>query len=364
LFVAVRAEPSITYADATVVLADTTNQNSPKKVSMRCTGRSKQDGSVPPINAFCDDNWRVRRHDGDTPGALDLPEEPHVLSYDKDLQALYVGHLTVVANSQVQGGGVSSLDLCNPQDESSQVRFAGLAQQTFLPNTLSQAVAALSPGDPSNPDTHIYATARYSTAISGLVLRPQPDATCANPLRDLTLVPAESFYASAFLPHGADVRGILFSEDPTGAFTEAFVLHRNDADSAANPAAIEVLYRRPISDGAPTNTPPTNTPIDVLEVCGGPTAMQMHNAGRGNRIFVTCYDDGQIYVVDPNAMVVTSIIDVGAGPISLVFPLLDPSVGYVASFANSHLSVIDFAPGSPTENQVVMRIGLPHGYGE
>lgn len=357
LFVAVRAEPSITYADATVALTDTTNQNSPRKVSMRCTGSSKQDGSVPPINAFCDDNWRVRRHDGDTLGALDLPEEPHVLSYDNDLQALYIGHLTVVANSQVQGGGVSSLDLCNPQDESSQVHFAGLAQQTFLPNTLSQAVAALSPGDPSNPGTRIYATARYSTAISGLGLRPQSDATCANPLRDLTLVPAESFYASAFLPNGADIRGILFSED----HTEAFVLHRNDADTAANPAAIEVIDRRPLADGTPANTP-----IDVLEVCGGPTAMQMHDVGRGrgNRIFVTCYDDGQIYVVDPNAVVVTSIIDVGAGPTSLVFSPLDPSVGYVASFANSHLSVIDFAPGSPTENQVVMRIGLPHGYGE
>jgi YVTN family beta-propeller protein len=92
--------------------------------------------------------------------------------------------------------------------------------------------------------------------------------------------------------------------------------------------------------------------------------MQMHDAGRGSRIYVTCYDDGQIYVVDPNAVVVTSIIDVGAGPISLVFSPLDPSVGYVASFANSHLSVIDLEPGSPTENHVVMRIGLPHGYGE
>jgi hypothetical protein len=57
-------------------------------------------------------------------------------------------------------------------------------------------------------------------------------------------------------------------------------------------------------------------------------------------------------------------IDAGAGPGSLVFSPLDPAVGYVASFANSHLSVIDFAPGSRTENRVVMRIGLPHGYGE
>jgi YVTN family beta-propeller protein len=104
--------------------------------------------------------------------------------------------------------------------------------------------------------------------------------------------------------------------------------------------------------------------MGVLEVCGGPTAMQMQDVvGRGDRIYVTCYDDGLIYVVDPNALVVTSIIDVGAGPISLLFSR-DKRVAYVASFANSHLSVIDVAPGSPTENHVVLRLGLPHGYGE
>jgi YVTN family beta-propeller protein len=92
--------------------------------------------------------------------------------------------------------------------------------------------------------------------------------------------------------------------------------------------------------------------------------MQWHDAGRGNRIYVTCYDDGQIYVVDPDELMVTAIIDAGAGPTSLVFSPSDRGVAYVASYANSHLSIIDLLPGSPTENHVVMRIGLPHGYGE
>ena len=92
--------------------------------------------------------------------------------------------------------------------------------------------------------------------------------------------------------------------------------------------------------------------------------MQMRDTGRGDRIYVTCYDDGQIYVVDPVALVVISVIDVGAGPTGLVFSPLHPGTAYIASFANSHLSVIDFDPGSPTENHVIMRIGLPHGYGE
>jgi YVTN family beta-propeller protein len=259
----------------------------------------------------------------------------------------------VAANSEIQGGGVSTLDICDPESESS-VRFAGRAQYTFIPSTLSQAVAALSPADPANPATRLFATARYTTAISGMVLS-TPSAACdpsspTPPERDLTLVPSESFYSSVFLPHGADIRGILFSDDGT----RAFVLHRNDVESTANPAALVVLDR---------HGSPANTPIDVLQVCSGPTAMQMHPAVRG-RIYITCYDDGQIYVVDPDALVVTAIIEVGSGPTGLVFSPLDPGVAYVASFANSHLSVIDLAPGSPTENHVVLRIGLPHGYGE
>jgi YVTN family beta-propeller protein len=284
---------------------------------------------------------------------LVLPEEPHSLAIDNDLGILYIGHLTVAANAQLLGGGVSTLDICDPQRPSSEL-FAGLARTTFPPATLSQAVAALSPGDPANPATHIYATARYSAAISGLVFRSQL-SPCQSETRDLTMIPGEHFLSSAFLPNGADIRGILFSAD----HTQAFVLYRNDASIAANPAAIVVLNRRPLVDGTPANTP-----IGILEVCGGPTAMQMHDAGRGERIYVTCYDDGQIYIVDPIELVVTAIIDAGAGPINLAFSPSDPGVAYIASFANSHLSVIDLTPGSPTENHVVLRIGLPHGYGE
>jgi hypothetical protein len=350
LFVAVRAEPSITFADVTVQDGN---------VSMRCKG-PRTGGPAVPEQGFCDDNWRVRRPSGASTGALVLPEEPHVLDLDNDLGILYVGHLTVSANGEVQGGGVSSLDICDPQSPFS-VRFAGLARNTFLPSTtLSQSVAALSPGYPSNPTTRLFATARYSTAISGLVLRSSSEASCDTSMdaagqRDLTMIPSEHFFSSAFLPNGADIRGILFSDDDK----RAFVLHRNDSTSTSNPAAIVVLDRQPLADGTPANTP-----IDILEVCGGPTAMQWHNAGRSNRIYVTCYDEGQIYVVDPDELMVTAIIDAGAGPTSLAFSPSDPGVAYVASYANSHLSIIDLLPGSPTENHVVMRIGLPHGYGE
>jgi hypothetical protein len=363
LFVAVRAEPSITYADVTP-------SSDGAAVTMRCTG-DRLDSTPPPLNAFCEDSWRIRRPGGASPGALEMPQEPHVLALDKGLGALFVGHLTVTANRQLQGGGMSALDICNPENDNP-VRFAGLSRTTFLPASLTQAVATLSPGDPypllhpspSLPQTVLYATARYSSAISGMVLEHPEGASCGDSdktapptseARDLTLIPSEHFYAPAFLPNGADIRGILFTSDGS----RAYVLHRNDADTISSPAAIEVLDRRRLSDG----TTPSNTPITVLGVCSGPSSMQWHNSGRGDRIFVTCYDDGLIYVVDPVALDF-SAIDVGVAPTSLVFSTQDPGIAYVASFFNSHLSVIDLRPGSPTENRVLLRIGLPHGYGE
>jgi YVTN family beta-propeller protein len=362
LFVVVRAEPSITYIDATPTVGP-----EGARLEMRCTGPHGANAPAQPNNAFCDDHWRVRRPGGVTAGALVLPEEPHVVAVDRSNQALFIGHLTVSANGQVQGGGVSALDLCNPEGDSADhdpVRFAGLSRKTFLPENLSQAVATLSPRtlaaatpqDPSATDTLLYATARYSTAISQMVFRATGSNACdASEARDLSLVPAEHFFSPAFLPNGADVRGILFSADGK----RAYVLHRNDFDTLANPAGLAVLDRSPLADGTPSNRP-----IAVMQVCNGPTAMQMRDVGRGDRIFVTCYDDGQIYVIDPVALTVTGIIDAGAGPIGLVFSARDKGMAYVASFANSHLSVIDLRPGSPTENRVLLRIGLPHGYGE
>lgn len=361
LFVAVRAEPSITYADITVQ----DDGSGRIRASLRCTGPHGPDAPAQPQNAFCDDNWRIRRPGGASPGELVLPEEPYVLSLDPASQSLFVGHLTVAANNQTLGGGVSSLDICDPQVEPwrqspdstldpvsyQPVHFAGLAHHAFLPTTLFQAVAGLSSG---NGAARVYAAARYSTAVSAMVFQHAVPTTCdpAAP-RDLTLIPGEQFFAPALSPNGIDVRGIVFEGN------RAFVLHRNDTNTMANAAAIEVLDRTPLADGTPSNTP-----IDVLQVCSGPAVMQKApDAARRNRLFVTCYDDGRVYVVDTHALAVTAKIDVGAGPTSLVFSN-DGTVGYVASFADSHVSLIDLRPGSRTENRVLLRIGLPHGYGE
>lgn len=345
LYMAVRAEPSITYADVRLQSG---------QVSIRCTG-SRTDETVQPAHAFCDDNWRIRRPAGATVGSFVLSEEPHRLLLDSSQSALYIGHLTVTANNMLEGGGISTIDVCHPELPTSP-RFAGQARIVF-PDKNSQSVGALSlsPEGPIN----VFATARYSPEISGLVFRSGQSACPADASevvpRELSLVPSEYFLSAAFLPAGTDVRGILFSDDNL----TAYILHRDAPDLISNPSALVAIDRRIREDGSRSNQP-----IGILKVCNGPSEMVAHDAGYGKRLYVTCYDDAQIYVIDPHAWRVEAIIDVGRSPASLVFLPLHPTVAVVASFTGNHLSVIDLDWASPTRHRVVHRIGLPYGYGE
>ena len=49
---------------------------------------------------------------------------------------------------------------------------------------------------------------------------------------------------------------------------------------------------------------------------------------------------------------------VGRGPAGLVFDTARP-LAYVLDFSDNNVSVLDLAPGSPTEYHVVQRIGFP-----
>ncbi len=91
--------------------------------------------------------------------------------------------------------------------------------------------------------------------------------------------------------------------------------------------------------------------------------MQRHDTGRGERLFVTCFESGQIYVVDPEPLTVTDVITVGRGPNTLVFSPTDPGLAYVAGFADNNVAVLDLHPGSPTEYRVIQRIGFPRPQG-
>jgi DNA-binding beta-propeller fold protein YncE len=366
IFIVVRAEPSVTFVDVT-------HPNG--SVHLRCNGpRSAEDPQL--RNPFCDDNWRVRRPGGAATTDNVLPEEPHSLALDQDLGILYVSHLTITVNRQIVGGGISTINIGSDLDTQAPNGIGSLLDRrapnvinsiarVVFPTSTAQGVTAMTLDKPGNPHGVLYAVARASADITGMVLQQCQTAgqqaasawqhcDINDPTsRDLSLVSGEQITSSVFLPSGTDVRGFLLSPDGT----QAYVLHRNtpEASASSNPAALVVLDRRPDQNGEPSNRPSA-----ILEVCSGPNQMQFHDAGRGSLLYITCFEGGQIYVVDPQALLVVAIIEVGHGPTALRFSPTDPTIAFVADYADNNLSVIDLDPGSPTEYAVVQRLGFPH----
>jgi DNA-binding beta-propeller fold protein YncE len=369
IFMVVRAEPSITFVDVT--------RNSNGSVHMRCNGpRQAEDPQL--RNPFCDDDWRVRRPGGAATTDNVLPEEPHSLALDQDLGILYVSHLTITVNRQIVGGGISTINIGSQSDPQAPNGIGSLLDshapnvinsiaRVVFPTSTAQGVAGLTLNHPGSSSGVIYAVARASADITGMVLQQCQAAgqqsawqhcDANDPTaRDLSLVPGEQITSSVFLPSGTDVRGFLLSPDGN----QAYVLHRNtpEASASSNPAALVVLDRRPDQNGEPSNRPSA-----ILEVCGGPTQMQFHDAGRGSLLYITCFEGGQIYVVDPQALLVVAIIEAGHGPTALRFSPADPTIAFVADYADNNVSVIDLAPGRPTEYAVVQRLGFPHAVTE
>jgi len=81
------------------------------------------------------------------------------------------------------------------------------------------------------------------------------------------------------------------------------------------------------------------------------------DSGDGERAYVTCFQDGQVYVVDPRGIGrVEDVITVGRGPYAAV-AAPDGRRLYVTNFLEDTVAVIDLVPSSPTRNRVVLRIG-------
>jgi DNA-binding beta-propeller fold protein YncE len=351
LFVVVRAEPSITFIDTTVTAG---TPGSSGKVSMRCTTGPGGD------DPFCTDDFRIRsvkQADGtivkQSDGAeLTLQEEPHPLLLDEETDLLYVGHLGGVERGKIVPRGVSVIDVCGAGTAGDPKPHLVSILQDALPHTGAIGVTSLVRTS-VNGDPVLMATSELTSDIAELVFTDpsQTRAACGAPARTPRLAAGRRFASPAFATHSADLRGLVLDE--TGE--RAWVLHRQYAVRGVfNPPAVVAIDRRPDEYGLPLNQP-----IGLVEVCNGPNRMVRHDAGRGDRLFVNCFENGQIYVVDPDLMVVEAIIEVGTGPVDFVFAPNERSVAYVAGFANNNVSVVDLEPGSLTEYRVVQRIGFP-----
>lgn len=327
LFISVRSEPSVTYIDLT---------SGPQGAGMSCTSGGERNG-------LCDDAHKIR---GDISNAavsaLKLQEEPNALALDADRQLLHVGHL-------IQG--LSTIDLCPKVPE-----LRWWSSSLFSPEPAAFGVTSLflqrsATGAPGA----LLATARVFDdrlpgEVVGLKVRGQSGCPVGGGPREVDLVESERFFTSALYPFGNDVRGVVENADGT----RAYMLNRNAAFSRAHPPVVTEVDRSVDATGARRNRA-----LALVETCAGATELHLHDAGRGPRLYVVCFEAGQIYVLDPLPLAVTAVINVGRGPSTMVIPPGQKSLAYVSGFSDNNVSVIDLDPTGPTENRVIQRLGFP-----
>jgi hypothetical protein len=216
LFVAVRAEPSLTFIDANPMPA---MGSTPASISMNCATGS------PGANAYCTDDFRIKSMK--VAGAPDrpFPEEPHAMVLDDLLGVLYVGHLGGVDRGQLVARGVSVVDVCKPAEYPP--HLASILDNAF-PQSGSIGVSALTPSRPGDPTEALLATAQLTTEVTEILFQDPPHAElrdCGAAERNLQLVAGRRFASSAYGTRGGDLRGVVLSDDAQ----RAYVLHRQYA---------------------------------------------------------------------------------------------------------------------------------------
>ena len=101
--------------------------------------------------------------------------------------------------------------------------------------------------------------------------------------------------------------------------------------------------------------------LAVVEIGNGPSIVRVLEDSRfpaGYMIYVVCFSEDRVFVIDPATNVVVDIIATRRGPHDLVF---DPrtGVGYLANFLESTVSVLDVNPESQRFHTILTTLGTP-----
>ena len=117
---------------------------------------------------------------------------------------------------------------------------------------------------------------------------------------------------------GDDVRDVQVQPDGSRAF---FIDN--------HPPSLFTVDTRPLLVGGLPTGEPTNQVVDVIDVCQGPSHLQMRQftiAGApgepphtATRLYAVCFQSNQVWAVDPDLPVVRSMITTGRGPNDIAF---------------------------------------------
>ncbi|HEY3352945.1 MAG TPA: hypothetical protein VGQ83_06830 [Polyangia bacterium] len=344
LFIPIRGEPSLTWVEA---------GRPGGNLELNC-------GNGGPLSR-CGDGNRISELTTVSP-VEPLPGEPYGVFADAAIGTLYVtsfavGPVSLFDIHEVAGlapqyadqrGGLFTADASGRQGSVSVAPRPCRSENGIV-------VEGLKPDGPCDPaevsdGTFVYATSHYSNEIAVLAVRgaggpcdPGGGADPCNQSRDLRLISASRIKLDAVDPAN-DNRGMAFSADGT----RLFIIDRHPPGLLAIDTSLE--------EGLPRNKT-----IDVIALCPEPSLLYLEQVAGHNRAYVVCFASGGAYVVDPDEMRVVDEIRVGQGPNAMAFSLQDPArpLGFVANYVENDIAVLDLKPGSPTENQVIARIGFP-----
>ncbi len=355
LLIGVRGDTSLTWVDV--------NQGSPHP-TFDCADSTGRLVACDSAHRLVDTTSALGSAQSDpNPPAVNLPDEPYALALDTTTKLLYVGHL-VGSTSVPDTGGVSLFDVsgaANPSmpttsssgganpDHVPPPRFVAPFASPFPPNgagTYGITSLLLHPPLAGGSSNEVFATSRYVPQVASLVPLLFSNDTCSRFNTDIAVVTAGDSLNTTLA--GSETRGVTFLD----AYRRAYVLQRL-------PPAL-VGFDIVTNESGGTSAVPT----DVNETCSSPTFLYQHQVSpaEGPRLYVNCFDTGEIYVFDPIVSTLLTTFQVGRGPAGMVFPSVagdDSPIAYVINFSDNDISVVDLLPGSPTQYHVVERLGFP-----
>jgi DNA-binding beta-propeller fold protein YncE len=317
VFATVRGDPSLTWMDF-----DTATR------TMDC-------GSAAPFDK-CAQDHRLARFLND-PSLFTLAPEPFYLYADAGTQHVYLTHLTL--------GYVSMADA--PVEDSQAPMLVAEVTNLWTPTVLTGALGAVgvAPRAPGDPNGLIYITSRQEARVATV------RAVVGNPVtladgtvtRDEALVRGPSFFYSGIANAGdnGDARGLVFTPDGN----RMYIVNRT-------PPSLQMFDTSLDATGAPANAF-----MAIAETCEQPATLALTDFGEGTRLLVPCFAKGELWVFEGDRLDLVTAEPVGRGPTSVVASPRRRRV-YIADYAQDTLAVLDATPGSPTQNRVLLQLGI------
>jgi YVTN family beta-propeller protein len=297
-----------------------------------------------------------------TPQKVVVPDEPYALALDPQLDLLYVGHLKN-NTAEINSGGVSLFDVSNTSEPPTFVAPFPSIFPADVNGSVGVTALMVTPYQSGNalgmPAHELFVSSRYVALVGSMLPTTVPSCQMGSgPTRtkttvnNIALIPASDTFNTTLV--GSEDRGIQFITDAN----RAFVLQRVPPAVVGFDLSLDADGVRHLDPG------------DFLETCANPTFLDLHNpGGAGAQLYVTCFESGQLYVIDPYVPRVVNVIEVGRGPAGLAFgpspaeaaagvATAETTRAYVVGFGDNNISVVDLDPASPTRYHVIQRIGF------